>query len=283
MALPDRLRRVLTPGRLRRANPDAAREALREEIAQHRGAGVEKEDRDRLLGALDLADRTVDEIMRHRRVIEMIDLTDPPEAVVRQVLASAHSRLPVHDGEPENVIGVLHAKDLWRETERLAREGEGLAGLDLRRVAMKPYFIPETTSLADQMRAFLKRRTPFALVVDEYGALKGLITLEDILEEIVGEITDEFDASPAAGLKRNDQGDWLVDGAMTIRDLNRALDWHLPDSDANTIAGLVIHEAQCIPEAGQIFRFHGCRFEVAERRENRITRLAIRPDPRAGQ
>ena len=142
---------------------------------------------------------------------------------------------------------------------------------------MKPYFVPETTTLDDQMRQFLKLHAHFALVVDEYGALRGLITLEDILEEIVGEIVDEFDADDELPMRATEDGHRLVDGAMTIRDLNRATGWGLPDEEANTIAGLVIHEAQMIPEQGQVFSFHGFRFEVAQKKENRITRLKIRP------
>lgn len=261
----------------RPAGAETARETLREDIAAGLGAGG-KEARDRLLGALDLSERTVDEIMRHRRDVEMVDADAAPEAILRQVMTSAHSRLPVFRGDGENILGVIHAKDLWRESDRLMREEEeGLAALDILRVAMKPYFIPETTTLDEQMRAFLKRRTPFALVVDEYGALRGLITLEDILEEIVGDITDEFDVvARNAGLKVDETGGWQVEGAMTIRDLNRAMDWALPDDEANTIAGLVIHEAQMIPVEGQTFSFHGFRFEVLTRRENRITRLRIR-------
>jgi Mg2+/Co2+ transporter CorB len=270
-----RLRQILHH-LFRPAAPSDAREALREDIAE--GGTMEKEARDRLLGALDLSIRTVAEIMRHRRTIEMVDADDPAEMILRQVMASAHSRLPVFRGERDNILGVVHAKDLWRESDRLAREGEAPDTLDILRVAMKPYFIPDTTPLDDQMRAFLKRRTPFALVVDEYGALRGLITLEDILEEIVGDITDEFDVvARGSALKQDETGRWQVDGAMTIRDLNRAMDWHLPDDEANTIAGLVIHEAQMIPVEGQTFRFHGYRFQVLARKENRITRLAIRP------
>ncbi|MGB0439185.1 MAG: transporter associated domain-containing protein, partial [Paracoccaceae bacterium] len=154
---------------------------------------------------------------------------------------------------------------------------EALAGFAIREVAMPPYFIPETTSLDDQMRQFLKRRTHFALVVDEYGALQGLLTLEDILEEIVGEITDEFDTDDAPQLARGEDGMYDLDGAMTIRDLNRATDWNLPDEEANTVAGLVIHEAQMIPSVGMVFSFHGFRFEVAGRDNNRITRLKVLP------
>jgi Mg2+/Co2+ transporter CorB len=148
---------------------------------------------------------------------------------------------------------------------------------DITTVAMEPYFIPDTTSLDEQMRQFLRRRTHFALVVDEYGSIEGLITLEDILEEIVGQITDEFDADAELPVKKAEDGNYLVEGAMTIRDLNRATDWNLPDIEANTIAGLVIHEAQTIPTAGQVFSFHGFRFQVMEREANRITKLKIRP------
>ena len=271
-----------------RGNEEGRITALREEIAGtialgHSGGAVEKDARDRLLGALDLTHRTVDEIMRHRRQIEMINADDSPEKILTQALASPHTRLPVFRDSDENILGVVHAKDLLREVNRLIRGSDTatmdhLADLDIIKVAMKPYFIPETTTLDEQMREFLKRRTHFALVVDEYGALQGLITLEDILEEIVGEITDEFDVvAKDGGLSRNDNGDYVIDGAMTIRDLNRAMDWTLPDDEANTIAGLVIHEAQTIPAEAQVFSFHGFRFEVLQRRENRITRLGVRP------
>ncbi len=284
--------RALVRGILRlfgvRADPNSKFLALREEILGaitlgHSEGAVEKEHRDRLLGAFDLSDRTVDEIMRHRRQIEMIDADLPPDQIITQVLASPHSRMPLFRGDDENILGVLHAKDLLREVNRLVRGADGkgggsIAGLDVVKVAMKPYFIPDTTSLDEQMREFLKRHTHFALVVDEYGSLQGLITLEDILEEIVGDITDEFDVIERdSGLKRTETGDYLVDGAMTIRDLNRATDWSLPDDEANTVAGLVIHEAQMIPNEGQTFSFHGFRFEVAQRRENRLTKLKVRP------
>ncbi len=265
---------------------DRGEQELRQDIAGaialgHSGGAVEKEDRDRLLGALDLGHRTVEEIMRHRRQIEMVDADQTPDRILTQVLASPYTRLPVFRNSDDTILGVIHAKDLLREVDRLLRgpeaAPEGLAALDIVKVAMKPYFIPETTSLDEQMREFLKRRTHFALVVDEYGTLQGLITLEDILEEIVGDITDEFDVVSRDGsLKREEDGTYLVDGTMTIRDLNRAMDWSLPDDEANTVAGLVIHEAQMIPAEGQVFSFHGFRFEVQARRENRLTRLKMR-------
>ena len=269
-----------------RTDPDSQILSFREEIIGalaigHSSGTVQKEDRDRLLGALDLSDRTVDEIMRHRSLIQMLDADAAPDALIGQVLASPHTRLPLYRGERENIVGVIHAKDLLRAVERFLRTGDGhldsVSDLDILSVAKAPYFVPETTPLDEQMREFLKRRTHFALVVDEYGELRGLITLEDIIEEIVGEITDEFDVDAEHPLKRTEAGDCIVDGAMTIRDLNRATDWLLPDDEANTIAGLVIHEAQMIPNEGQVFSFHGFRFEVAARKENRITRLKIRP------
>lgn len=269
-----------------RIDPDSRIMSAQEEIAGaislgHSEGSVEKEDRDRLLGALDLGERTVQEIMLHRSAIEMVDADGTPEAILSQCLASPYTRLPVYRGDPENIIGVIHAKDLSRAMDRLVRGPEAsqaaLSVFQVMDVAMEAYFIPETTTLNDQMRQFLRRRAHFALVVDEYGALQGLITLEDILEEIVGEITDEHDVEEALELKPDEQGWFAIDGAMTIRDLNRACDWNLPDDEANTVAGLVIHEAQLIPTTGQVFSFHGFRFEVCEREANRLTRLKIRP------
>lgn len=267
-------------------DPDSHILAVREEIAGalqlgHSEGVVEKEDRDRILGALDLGDRVVEEIMLHRSGIEMINAADDPETILSQCLQSAYTRLPVYDGEPENIVGVIHAKDLLRAMDRLMRGPDAsqtaLASFKVRDVAMPPYFVPETTTLDDQMREFLRRRTHFALVVDEYGALQGLITLEDIIEEIVGEIADEFDTEDEQEVQRDADGNFIVDGGMTIRDFNRATDCNLPDEEANTVAGLVIHEAQMIPTKGQCFSFHGFRFEVAGRDANRLTELKIRP------
>ncbi|MEM7723356.1 MAG: HlyC/CorC family transporter [Pseudomonadota bacterium] len=279
--------RVIVRGVLRlfgvRIDAGANMLSVQEEIVgalsiAHSEGSVEKEQRDRLLGALDLHERTVEEIMLHRSGIEMIDADATPEAILSQALQSRHTRLPVFKDDAENIIGLVHAKDLLRAIDRLTRadKAPGLAGFDITDVAVKPYFIPETTTLDDQLREFLRRHTHFALVVDEYGALRGLITLEDILEEIVGEITDEFDTPDEPTLTPEADGNYTIDGSMTIRDLNRATDWSLPDEEANTVAGLVIHEAQMIPVEGQCFSFHGFRFEVAERDRNRLTKLKIR-------
>jgi len=251
----------------------AAHEEIRGAVEYHHAEGlVESADR-RMLGAvLDLGEMDVSEIMVHRKSIEMLDADLAPRELVSHALSASHTRLPVYRGEPENIIGILHARDLLGA---VAGAG-GVEALDIAALAREPWFIPETTKLKDQMNAFRRRRTHFALVVDEYGALQGLVTLEDIIEEIVGEIEDEHDLV-AEGVRRQPDGSVIVDGAVTIRELNRAMDWDLPDEDAVTLAGLVIHEAQAIPEVGQTFIFHRHRFQVLRRVRNQITSLRVSP------
>ena len=250
----------------------AAHEEIRGAVEYHHAEGlVESRDRQMLGGVLDLADLDVSQVMVHRKSISMIDADLPPRDLVTAALESAHTRLPLYRDDPENIVGVLHAKDLL---QALATAGGRMDDLDIKAIAREAWFIPETTDLKSQLNAFLKRRTHFALVVDEYGALQGLVTLEDILEEIVGEIEDEHDVA-VPGVRAQADGMVMVDGSVAIRDLNRAMDWDLPDDDAVTVAGLVIHEAQTIPKAGQTFIFHGHRFEVVRRERNQITSLRI--------
>tara|TARA_B100000902_G_scaffold391508_1_gene442280 strand:- start:466 stop:1770 length:1305 start_codon:yes stop_codon:yes gene_type:complete len=247
-------------------------------IALHHSEGAVKKDaRDRLLGVLDLPDRVVEEIMLHRSQIEMVDADDNPKKILQKCLKSPYTRIPIFKNNQENVVGVLHAKDLLRKTSTISSTGRkkfNIDTFDIMKVAMKPYFIPETTTLDLQMRQFLKRKAHFALVVDEYGDLRGLITLEDIIEEIIGEITDEHDVDIDQMVGTSD-GNVIVDGGMSIRDLNRAYDWSLPDNEANTIAGLVIHEAQLIPVVGQVFNFHGFKFEILEKEKNKILKIKL--------
>ncbi len=252
----------------------AAHEEIRGAVEYHHSEGlVESGDRRMLGGVLDLSDMDVSEVMVHRKSITTIDADLAPGALVAEVLESVHTRLPLYRGDAENIVGVLHAKDLLRA---LAAAGGQPETVDIASIIRKPWFIPETTKLKDQLSAFLRRRSHFALVVDEYGSLQGLITLEDILEEIVGEIDDEHDHAIPGVLTQAD-GSVQVDGDVSVRDLNRAMDWTLPDDLAVTIAGLVIHEAQTIPEPGQRFVFFGHRFEVLRRQRNQITRLRVGP------
>ena len=237
----------------------------------HREGGVDRADRDMFGGVLDLAELTVADVMVHRTRMRSINADLPPRELVAEVLASPFTRLPLWRERPDNIVGVLHAKDLLRAL--FAAQGDFNA-LRIDDIALEAWFVPDTTSLEDQLQAFLRRKTHFAL--DEYGEVQGLVTLEDILEEIVGDISDEHDLA-IQGVRQNADGSVTVDGAVPIRDLNRVMDWHLPDEEATTIAGLVIHEARAIPEAGQVFTFHGFRFEVLRKTRNRITALRISP------
>jgi Mg2+/Co2+ transporter CorB len=250
----------------------AAREEIRGAVEYHHSEGtVEERDRRMLGGILDLSEMDVTEVMVHRKAMVMLDADLPAKELAAAALEAAYTRLPLYKDEPENIVGVLHARDLARGMAAVAGK---LDKLDVMTLASEPWFIPDTTKVKDQLNAFLKRRAHFALIVDEYGALQGMITLEDILEEIVGEIDDEHDQA-VEGVRRQPDGSVNVDGQVTIRDLNRAMDWRLPDDDAVTVAGLVIHEAQAIPDPGQTFIFHGHRFQVLRRQRNQITALRV--------
>jgi Mg2+/Co2+ transporter CorB len=229
-----------------------------------------------LRGALDLSGLTVADVMVHRKAIKMLDVDHPSRELVAQAMASSHTRLPIWKDEPENIVGVLHARDLLRAISEKGRDG--IVAME---VARPPWFVPDTTAAEDQLAAFLRRREHFALVVDEYGALQGLVTLEDILEEIVGDIKDEHDIA-VSGVRPQPDGSVNVDGIVPIRDLNRAMNWELPDEEAVTVAGLVIHEAEAIPEPGQVFVFHGYRFHILRRTRNQITALKVMRAPEAG-
>lgn len=256
-------------------DPLAAVEEIRGAISMHaEEGGVETEDKHRLGGVLDLKELSVADVMIHRKSIRMIDAALSPEEIVRQALDSPHTRLPIYEDDKEEVVGVLHARDLLRA---IAEASGDFSALDIRKVAREPVFTPETNSLQDQLDAFLTSRNHFALVVDEYGALMGLVTLEDILEEIVGDIRDEHDAV-VEGVRPQPDGSVFVDGWAPIRDLNRAMDWDLPDDEAVTVAGLVIHETQTIPEPGRRFAFHGYVFDILRKHRNQITGLRIRRD-----
>lgn len=252
----------------------SAHEELRGQVdLLHQEGSVEKQDRDMLGGLLDLRDLVVSDVMIHRTKMITACADDPPAEVVKEVLESPVTRVPLWSERPENIIGILHAKDLLRA---LQGAGGDPTRVDVKAIARTPWFVPDIRPLSEQLKAFRRRKTPFALVVDEYGEVMGLVTLEDILEEIVGDITDEHDVV-VPGVRPLPDGSVNVDGGVPIRDLNRAMEWRLPDDEATTIAGLVIHESQSIPEPGQSFTFHGFRFNVLRRERNRITALRITP------
>jgi len=252
----------------------AAHEEIRGAVEYHHDEGaVEIRDRNMFRGVLDLQDLDVSQIMVHRKSIDMIDANLGMHEIIDEVLSYSHTRIPLYKDNPENIIGVLHARDLMAA---VTRAGGDMAKVDVTAVMRQPWFIPDTTNLKSQLNAFLKQKAHFALVVDEYGALQGLVTLEDILEEIVGEIDDEHDAV-LTSIRRQSDGSIHVDGDMPIRDLNRAMDWELPDENAVTVAGLVIHEARTIPEPGQTFIFYDRKFQIMRRQRNQITAIKITP------
>ena len=249
-------------------------EGLVGESAEH--GGIESGEAEYIQNVFRFGDLTVADVMVHRTAMVMVNADLPPEDLVREVLASEYTRIPLWRDKPENIIGVLHAKDLLRAI----RTSDGdMSKIDASAIALPPWFVPEMRPVSEQLKAFRRRKTHFALVVDEYGEVEGMVTLEDILEEIVGDISDEHDEA-VAGVRVQPDGSVVVDGSVPIRDLNRAMDWHLPDEEATTVAGLVIHEARSIPERGQGFTFHGFRFRVLRRERNRITMLRIGPLPR---
>jgi Mg2+/Co2+ transporter CorB len=239
----------------------------------HREGSVEKHDRDMLGGLLDLRDLTVADVMIHRTEVITADVGETADKVVERVITEMVTRIPLWRGTPENIVGILHVKDLLRTIEAA---GGDASKIDIMAIARPPWFVPNIRPLSEQLKAFRRRRTPLALVVDEYGEFMGIVTLEDILEEIVGDITDEHDIE-IPGVRPQPDGSVNVDGAVPIRDINRVMDWNLPDDEATTVAGLVIHEARSIPEPGQSFTFHGFRFQVLRRERNRLVALRITP------
>ncbi len=259
--------------------PEDTDELLRSAIDEHGSddpgdAAESRQERNMLRSILDLGDVTVVEVMTHRRQMVTIDAELPPSDIVDAALESPFTRLPLWQDEPDNIVGVVHAKSLLRAVR--AAKGP-LTAQDLQQVVSKPWFVPDATTLLDQLQAFRDRREHFALVVDEYGSLMGLVTLEDILEEIVGDITDELDTH-VAGVFAQPDGSYIVDGTVTVRDLNREFDWELPDeTDYSTVAGLVLYESRHIPEVGQTFTFFGFRFEILKRQRNQIMTVRVTP------
>jgi Mg2+/Co2+ transporter CorB len=264
---------------------DADEEELRGAIEMH-SAGISNQNvqnaderKAMLRSILDLAEVEVGEIMTHRKNVVTIDIDTPLPEMIEAILDCPYTRIPMWKDNPDNVVGVIHAKQLLREVRSV--EGN-FDKLDVNKIALDPWFVPDTTSLFDQLQAFRERREHFSLVVDEYGSTMGIVTLEDILEEIVGEIDDEHDMN-VPGVRAQADGSYLVEGQVTIRDLNRAFDWSLPDEHYSTLAGLILHEAKMIPEAGQAFSFYGFRFKIVKRLRHQISLIRLYPPVKEGE
>ncbi|MSO70454.1 MAG: HlyC/CorC family transporter [Alphaproteobacteria bacterium] len=257
-----------------RRSATALEEELRGVIAMHTVSDAEARREGAMLRSiLDLAELEVGEIMIHRKTVQMLDLARPTSELVAEALASPYTRLPLYREDAENIVGVLHAKALLRG---IAAAGGKSDGIELDKLASLPWFVPDSTSVLSQLQAFRQRHKHFAVVVDEYGLFMGIVTLEDILEEIVGEMSDEQGLS-VAGVRPQRDGSYIIDGTVSIRELNRQFDWELPDEEASTIAGLVLHEARVIPDSGQVFEFYGFRFEILRRQRNQLTLLRLTP------
>ena len=243
--------------------------------------GVAKRARDQIYGVLEIGELDVEDVMIHRKNVIMLDVNLPAEQIVKEVLDSGHSRIPLYEEDQDNIIGVIHVKDILKS---ISRANGDFSAVNAKKIMRETWFVPETTSVVKQLRAFQQKREHFALVVDEYGALMGVLTLEDILEEIVGDIQDEYDEE-IKGIERLKEGGAVLQGDLPVRDVNRAMDWKLPDEEAVTIAGLVIHESQTIPEVGQTFAYYGYRFEILKKLRNQILSLKVtktfEPDQRS--
>jgi Mg2+/Co2+ transporter CorB len=251
---------------------DQSEEELRGAIDLHAGGSEEvRQERQMLRSILDLGDVEVGEIMTHRKNVVTVNADLPIDELITEVLSSPYTRVPMWRDTPDNIVGVIHAKELFRAAKELSGQEEKI---DVADVANPPWFIPDATDLLSQLQSFRQRHEHFAIVVDEYGEVLGIVTLEDILEEIVGDIADEHDVE-IEGVRQLKDGAVIVEGTVTIRDLNRQFEWKLPDEEASTIAGLVLHEARRIPEIGQVFVFHGFRFEILGRQRNQVTSLKV--------
>ena len=252
---------------------DAKTEELRGMIRLHAGNESRGKERSKMMSSmLDMDEVTIEAVMTHRGGVTMIDIAEEPEEAFKIIGESPYTRIPIYSGTPDNIIGILHAKELFRTLRR--RNFKDIRNVKLSELMSQPYFAPETTLLLDQLEVFKTRREHFAVVVDEYGDFRGIVTLEDIIEEIVGEIDDETDIK-VKGVKAQPDGSFIIDGSVTIRDLNRSLGWYLPDENANTIAGLVLYESKTIPEPGQEFRFHNIRFRILQKKANFISQVRL--------
>jgi Mg2+/Co2+ transporter CorB len=255
------------------AHSPKAQDEIRSTIDLHHHEGsLIKEDQVMIGSILDLDEVTVEDVMVNRKRMQILNIEDDPNDIIAKIVRSPFTRIPVYEGDPENIVGILHAKDVLRS---LRKTGNQAKQINIKRIMIKPWFVPETSSLREQLNAFLERKSHFALVVDEYGAIQGLVTLEDILEEIVGDISDEHDFD-LPGVQVHSDGSVSAEGTVTIRDINRIMDWELPVDEATTIAGLVLYEAETIPIVGQLFNFHGYNFEVTSRRRNQITGIKVK-------
>ena len=255
------------------ASEEAKTEELKGMIRLHAGKETRAIERGKIMSSMiDIEDVNIEEVMTHRGVVTMIDINSSAANIYKIAGESPYTRIPVFSGTQDNIIGILHAKELFRFLQRnMFQDTKSIA---LKDILIDPYFAPETTPILDQLEIFRGRKEHFAIVVNEYGDFRGIVTLEDIIEEIVGEIDDETDIN-VEGVKSQPDGSLIIDGSVTIRDLNRSLAWDLPDENYNTIAGLVVFETKTIPNPGQEFRLFGIKIRILQKDKNFLSKLRL--------
>ena len=269
----DFLIKILRIKNLKNISTTESEEELRGAIDLHGDDSKQNQEKQMLKSILDLDDVSVGSIMIPRKNIYSLPLSIKIEDLLNEVQKSPHSRIPIWDKNPENIVGVFHVRKL------IGYKNRNNSNFKINDLCQKPWFIPESSSLANQLMEFKKRKEHFSIVVDEYGEFLGIVTLEDILEEIVGNIEDELDdlkiSKKIKGVKKKSNNEYEVRGTVTIRDLNRELDWNLPDNEISTIAGLILYESRSIPNVGQVFLFYNHKFEILEKKNNQIILLKI--------
>ena len=236
----------------------------------HKEGRLYKSDKDMVTGVLDLAEVTVEDVMVHRSNMFTVNIDDDPKKILNSVINSSFTRIPVWQNNDENIIGIIHSKHLLK----IMSQNRNITRSDMMQSLIKPLFIPETTSLKEQLKMHLNTKKKLAIVVDEYGVLMGMISLEDIMEEIVGDITDEIDEGLTTVVK-NEDGTLTINGGTEIRDINRIYNWNLPEEEANTLSGLIIHESRSFPLEGQVFNYYGFIFEILEVKDNLIHKIKV--------
>lgn len=242
-------------------------------IVSDAGQYIPPQSRTILLNLLDLEDISVDDVMTAHTQVEMIDFDLPFDSIMQQLAQSHHSRLPVREGDQEEIIGIIHVRKVLPLLKDF-HTGKMLSKAVFRQIISKPYYIPSGTPLYTQLQQFEKHRERIALVVDEYGEFKGLLTLEDILEEVIGEFTTQSPDRANSSIRAED-GSWLVDGSSLLRDLNRKLKLSLPTDGPRTLNGLILEHFEDIPEPNTSFKIGSHQLEVLESQDRIVKRVKI--------
>ena len=245
---------------------------MRGVIEHHLSEGnVFKDDRDMLGGILDIRNLVIADIMVHRSNIITINIDTPTDKVIKTVLSSNHTRIPFWENNPDNIIGILHVRDLL---SKIYNTKSKITEMDIRSLLSETVFVPDNSLVTQQLQMFREGQTHLACVVDEYGDLQGIITLEDILEEIVGQIYDEHDTGKSKIIAKS-KSEFIVDGSVPIRDLNREFNWQIPENEATTLAGFIITKMERLPNQGEFIIEKNLKMIVQKKSENRIKTIQV--------